>query len=71
MPHIDRNMARALVDAGYMPLSRYIEIYGADDGADGKQQKQYPSSRGQRKTPRLHPAMRKAPAHGRKVRHAA
>jgi hypothetical protein len=62
-------MARALVDAGYMPLSRYIEIYGADDRGDGKQQKPY--SRGQRNAPRLHPVARKAPGHRRHVRHAA
>lgn len=25
---LDRDMARAMVEAGYMPLSRYIELYG-------------------------------------------
>ena len=25
---LDRDMARALVEAGYMPLDRYIELYG-------------------------------------------
>jgi hypothetical protein len=27
MPHLDRTTARALVEAGYMPLSHYIEIF--------------------------------------------
>ena len=27
MPHLDRTTARALVDAGYMPLSHYIEMF--------------------------------------------
>jgi hypothetical protein len=31
MPHIDRTMARALVEAGYMPMSRYIECFAAED----------------------------------------
>ncbi len=26
----DRKVARALVDAGYMPLRRYIELFGDD-----------------------------------------
>jgi hypothetical protein len=26
---MDRDMARAYADAGYMPLSRYIELYGS------------------------------------------
>lgn len=25
---LDRDMARAMVEAGYMPLDRYIELYG-------------------------------------------
>jgi hypothetical protein len=29
----DLEMARALVEAGYMPLPEYIEMYGDDDGA--------------------------------------
>ena len=27
---IDRTTARALVEAGYMPLSHYIEMFGAE-----------------------------------------
>jgi hypothetical protein len=27
MPQLDRTTARALVEAGYMPLSRYIEMF--------------------------------------------
>lgn len=27
MPQLDRTSARALVDAGYMPLSHYIELF--------------------------------------------
>ena len=27
MPHLDRTTARALVEAGYMPLSDYIGIF--------------------------------------------
>jgi len=27
MPQLDRTTARALVDAGYMPLSHYIEMF--------------------------------------------
>jgi hypothetical protein len=27
MPQMDRTTARALVDAGYMPLSHYIEMF--------------------------------------------
>jgi hypothetical protein len=30
MPQIDRASARALVDAGYMPLSHYIEMFGPE-----------------------------------------
>lgn len=30
MPQIDRSSARALVDAGYMPLSHYIELFGPE-----------------------------------------
>ena len=29
MADLDRTTARALVDAGYMPLSVYIEMFGA------------------------------------------
>ncbi len=28
MPGLDRATARALVDAGYMPLSDYVELFG-------------------------------------------
>ncbi len=33
MPDLDRTTARALVEAGYMPLTRYLEMFGesADD----------------------------------------
>ena len=31
---LDRTAARALVDAGYMPLSKYIEMFGDDIAAD-------------------------------------
>lgn len=27
-PSLDRETARALVDAGYMPLKRYLEMFG-------------------------------------------
>jgi hypothetical protein len=30
MPQLDRTSARALVDAGYMPLSHYIEMFGPE-----------------------------------------
>jgi hypothetical protein len=30
-PNLDRETARALVDAGYMPLKRYVELYGYSD----------------------------------------
>jgi hypothetical protein len=30
MPQVDRTSARALVDAGYMPLSHYIEMFGPE-----------------------------------------
>jgi len=30
---LDRDTVRALVDAGFMPLSRYIEMFGADADA--------------------------------------
>ena len=30
MAQIDRCTARALVDAGFMPLSAYVEIFGHD-----------------------------------------
>ena len=30
MDQIDRTTARALVDAGYMPLSHYIEMFGPE-----------------------------------------
>ncbi|WP_314948310.1 hypothetical protein [Bradyrhizobium cosmicum] len=30
---IDRNDARALVEAGYMPLSEYIKLFGETDTA--------------------------------------
>lgn len=29
MTYLDRTTAKALVEAGYMPLSAYIEMYGA------------------------------------------
>ena len=29
MAYLDRTTAKALVDAGYMPLSAYIELFGA------------------------------------------
>lgn len=28
---LDRDTARAMVDAGFMPLSRYIQMFEADD----------------------------------------
>jgi hypothetical protein len=31
--NLDRETARALVDAGYMPLHRYIELYGSSNVA--------------------------------------
>ncbi len=30
---LDRDTARALAEAGYMPLQRYIELFGKDDAA--------------------------------------
>jgi hypothetical protein len=30
MAELDRVMARALVEAGYMPLGRYIELFGKE-----------------------------------------
>jgi hypothetical protein len=30
MPQLDRTSARALVDAGYMPLSHYIEMFESE-----------------------------------------
>lgn len=30
MAQLDRSSARALVDAGYMPLSHYIEMFGSE-----------------------------------------
>jgi len=30
-PNLDRETARALVDAGYMPLHRYVELYGSSN----------------------------------------
>ncbi len=30
MQHFDRDTARALVDAGYMPLGEYIDMYAGD-----------------------------------------
>jgi len=34
MAELDRTTARALVEAGYMPLAHYIEMFG-DDGENG------------------------------------
>ncbi len=33
MPNMDRVMARALAEAGYMPLSEYIEQFGEEAAA--------------------------------------
>jgi hypothetical protein len=30
MPAFDRTTARALVEAGYMPLSHYVEMFGPE-----------------------------------------
>ena len=34
MPELDRGTARALTEAGYMPLRDYIRMYGAVDAAE-------------------------------------
>lgn len=34
-PSLDREMARALVDAGYMPLADYVALYGDDAAVAG------------------------------------
>ena len=34
MPQIDRITARALTEAGYMPLSEYIEMFGDEVSAE-------------------------------------
>ena len=70
MPHIDRKMARALVESGYMPLSRYIEIFGADE-IDGASSKGSPHAPRRPRHPRGHPAHRKPPSLPRRIRHAA
>jgi hypothetical protein len=35
-PQLDRETARALVDAGYMPLADYVAIYGIGDATQPK-----------------------------------
>ena len=43
---IDRTAARALVDAGYMPLNKYIEMFADEPVADAKPAASFdPSSR--------------------------
>jgi hypothetical protein len=36
MAELDRTTARALVEAGYMPLAHYIEMFGEDAPGDRK-----------------------------------
>jgi hypothetical protein len=35
---LDRATARALVEAGYMPLARYIELFGSDNDEPDKKE---------------------------------
>jgi len=35
-PQLDKETARALVEAGYMPLADYVAIYGISDAARPK-----------------------------------
>lgn len=47
MAELDRTTARALVEAGYMPLAHYIEMFGEDGPGnrkgDGRERKHVPS----------------------------
>jgi hypothetical protein len=33
---LDRGTARALADAGYMPLQRYVELFGDEEAGEGE-----------------------------------
>ena len=57
-PLLDRETARALVDAGYMPLADYVAIYGIGDAAQPKMRSADRRNERRRASPRprlMHP----------------
>ena len=57
-PLLDREAARALVDAGYMPLADYVAIYGTEDAAQPKMRSANQGKERRRAPPRprlMHP----------------
>jgi hypothetical protein len=57
-PQFDRETARALVDAGYMPLADYVAIYGIGHRAQPRMKSASPGNERRRAPPRprlMHP----------------
>jgi hypothetical protein len=57
-PQLDKETARALVEAGYMPLADYVAIYGIGDAARPKMRSANPGNERRRARPRprlMHP----------------
>jgi len=66
-PNLDRDTARALVDAGYMPLHRYLELFGNDEPcrkeSDGALRQESRFARGERHNRQDHDHRHKARTH--------